>query len=400
MVLQAFNNHYKNIVSFIQEHLPAKKIKEGPGKHVLIKYIIKELLSYFGVCFLFLFVIFFANQILLIGEQLLSKRAPFKDVFMIMVYSVPAIVAQTTIFATLIGFLMCLGRMMSDNEILVIRASGFGFRYIFIPVITLGLIISIFSFFVNDYLMPLSRIKYNKLLLKITRSNPTIVIEPNSVKQIGKSMVVIGDVKGDIVSDIVFFNQENSSEDSVIIAKNSRLKDAKDEGVLLQLDMSSPIMLTKKTNASNFDVSYDAMVADSVVMNIFDNVFSNSTSTSASEMTARDLYKEIQKMEKSNDFQYKINQWKMELYKKFAIPFASIFFSFLAFSIAFLFGKNNGLTMGLFTGVVICVLYWAMQISGQLLVVHVQFNSFICIWFPNIIVGLSGLILGLLVIKK
>lgn len=400
MVLQAFNNQITDIFSKIKNILPSKKIKEGPGSHVLIKYILKELLSYFGVCFLFLFVIFFANQILLIGEQLLSKRAPFKDVLMIMIYSVPAIVAQTTIFATLIGFLMCLGRMMSDNEILVIRASGFGFRYIFIPVIALGFLISIFSFFVNDYLMPLSRIKYNKLLLKITRSNPTIVIEPNSVKQIGKSMVVIGDVKGDIVSDIVFFNQENSSEDSVIIAKNSKLKAAKDEGVLLQLDMTDPIMLTKKTNAPNFDVSYNSMTADSVVMNIFDNVFSSSSSTSASEMTARDLHQEIKKMEESDDFKYKINQWKMELYKKFAIPFASIFFSLLAFSIAFLFGKNNGLSMGLFTGVVICVLYWALQISGQLLVIHVQLNSFICIWFPNFLVGFFGLILGLRVIKK
>lgn len=401
MVLQEFSKSFIQLFLSLKNRLPFGKSKIGPGRHVLLKYIIKELFSYFLVSFLFLFVIFFANQILLIGEQLLSKRAPFKDVALIMLYSVPSIVAQTTIFATLIGFLMCLGRMMSDNEILIIRASGFGFRYIFIPVITLGLLISIFSFFVNDYLMPLSRIKYNKLLLKITRSNPTIVIEPNSVKQIGKSMVVIGDVQGNEVSDIVFFNGENYDEESVIVAKTSKLNEAKDEGVLLQLDMSEPIMFSRSSVVHDYDTKYDSLFADSLVMNIFDNVLVNGSTKQASEMTSRDLYKELKEMEKYLDpVSYRLNQWRMELYKKFAIPFASLFFSLLAFSIAFLFGKNNGLTMGLFTGILICVLYWAMQITGQLLVIHVKFDSFICIWFPNFVIGLAGLILGIFVIKK
>ena len=131
------------------------KFKKDPAElksNVLIRYICKELFSYFVVSFLFLFVVFFANQILLIGESLLSKRAPFKDVAMVMIYSLPMLISQSIPFATLIGFLMCLGRMMSDNEILIMRASGFGYRYIFLPVLTLGIIISLFTFFTNDYL--------------------------------------------------------------------------------------------------------------------------------------------------------------------------------------------------------------------------------------------------------
>ena len=108
-------------------------------KNILIKYLYKELFAYFFVCFLFLFVVFFANQILLIVEDLLAKRAPFKDVVKIMWYSLPAIIAQSTPFATLVGFLMCLGRMASDNEILIFRASGFGFHSILRPVLILGM---------------------------------------------------------------------------------------------------------------------------------------------------------------------------------------------------------------------------------------------------------------------
>ena len=90
----------------------------------------------------------------------------------------------------------------------------------------------------------------------------------------------------------------------------------------------------------------------------------------------------------------------MEFYKKFSIPFGSVFFSFLAFSIAFLFGKHNGLTMGLFLGIIICVLNWAMQILGQMFVVRVEWDPFWCIWVPNMVVGILGFIFYLVLVRK
>ena len=118
-------------------------------------------------------------------------------------------------------------------------------------------------------------------------------------------------------------------------------------------------------------------------------------------MTFIDLRKEIHSMELKPDIdKIRLNTWRMEYYKKFAIPFGSIFFAFLAFSIAFLFGKHNGLTMGLFTGIIICVLYWAMQISGQLLVTRVNMDAFLCIWVPNILIAVIAVLLSVNLIRK
>lgn len=369
------------------------------GKGILIKYLYKELFYYFLICFAFLFVVFFANQILLIGEDMLSKRAPFADVAKIMIYSMPAIIAQSAPFATLVGFLMCLGRMGSDNEILIFRASGFSFRSILLPVLVLGLAISLVSFFVNDYLLPLGTIKYNQLYRKIMRSNPSVVLEPNSVKQIGSSTVVIGDVKDSDVSDIIFFNTKSgSNEETVIVAGASVLTGAKNEGVLLQLDMNDAVMTT-------FDLgdftTYDVLSSEKTVLNIFDSTITGRSGKNPREMTFYDLYKEITFMKHDPDEDpMRLNTWMMEYYKKFAIPFGSIFFAFLAFSIAFLFGKHNGLTMGLFTGIVICVLYWAMQISGQLLVTRVNLDAFLCIWIPNILMAVVAALLSINLIRK
>ena len=368
------------------------------GRGILIKYLYKELFYYFLICFAFLFVVFFANQILLIGEDMLSKRAPFNDVAKIMIYSMPALIAQSAPFATLVGFLMCLGRMASDNEILIFRASGFSFRSILYPVLVLGMAISLASFFVNDYLLPLGTIKYNELYRKIMRSNPSVVLEPNSVKQIGNSTAVIGDVKDSDVSDVIFFTKRGTNEETIIVAGQSVLTGAKNQGVLLQLDMSESIMTT--FDLKDFS-NYDVLSAEKTVLNIFDSTITGRSGKNPREMTFYDLHKEINLMKADPDEDpMRINTWMMEYYKKFAIPFGSIFFAFLAFSIAFLFGKHNGLTMGLFTGIVICVLYWAMQISGQLLVTRVNLDAFLCIWVPNILMAVVAALLCINLIRK
>ncbi len=374
---------------------------EKPLKnHILLKYFFKDLFLYFFVAFLFFFMIFFVNQILLIVEDLLSKSAPFKDVIRIMFYSLPFIIAQSAPFATLVGFLMSLGGMMSSNEILIFRASGFSFFKLMVPVAALGLAISLGSFFVNDYLLPLGTIKYNKLMREIMNSTPSIELESNSVKKLDTSNVVIGEVNGNNVSDIILFDSKND-EDRIIIGGKSILQGAKEEGVLMQLDMSDSTVLSINRRKAD---DYDVLTSERSKLNVFDKTVLGVTSRSAREMTTYDLSKKIKSMaaDAGDDSASirRLNIWLMEFHKKFSLPFGSIFFAMLAFSIAFLFGKHNGQTLGLLLGIVICVLYWAMQIMGQLFVQRVGLNAFACIWVPNFIIAFFTLIFMFRLIKK
>lgn len=386
----------------VQLVLRLKKAQSNKSlkNHILIRYLFKDLFLYFLVSFLFFFMIFFVNQILLTVEDLLAKSAPFSDVMRIMFYSLPFIIAQSAPFATLVGFLMSLGGMMSSNEILIFRASGFSFLKLLVPVAILGLMISIGSFFVNDYLLPLGTIKYNKLMREIVNSTPSIELESNSVKKLDTSNIVIGEVNGNQVSDIILFDSKND-EDRIIVAGKSVLKGAKEEGVLMQLDMTdSTVLSIDKNNWGDYDV----LSSERSIFNVFDSTILGTTSRSAREMTAYDLSKKIKSMAEETEEDpvrlKRLNIWLMEFHKKFSLPFGSIFFAVLAFSIAFLFGKHNGQTLGLFLGLVICVLYWAMQIMGQLFVQRVGLNSFLCIWIPNFIIGGVSLILLTRLLKK
>ncbi len=393
---EGVKNKIKNIYSPVDDFLVTYLHKGELGNNILVKYILKELFVYFVVAFLVFFMIFFVNQILLDMENLLSKSAPIDDVMRIMVYSIPMIIAQSAPYATLVGFLMCLGGMMSNNEILIFRAAGFSFFRILVPVISMGLLISIVSFFVNDYLMPLGRIKYNKLLRNIMQSTPTIELESNSVKHLDNSNIIMGTVTDNTVSDLVLFNTDGDS-DTIIIAGDSSLIGSKKEGVLMELTMNDATVISINRNEKQ---NFDVLQSSKSTYNVFETTVMGTTRRSAGEMTTYDLKKEIKRLKEENGDESYVSFWIMEFYKKFSIPFGSVFFSFLAFSIAFLFGKHNGLTMGLFLGIIICVLNWAMQILGQMFVVRVEWDPFWCIWVPNMVVGILGFIFYLVLVRK
>ncbi len=359
-----------------------------------------ELALYFSIAFLFFFLIFFVNQILLMAEELLKKRVPILQVIQLITFSLPFIIAQSAPFATLVGFLMCLGRMMSDNEILVFRATGNHYRSILFPVLVLALIISFVSFFVNDYLLPLGTVKYNELYRDILYSNPSVELESNSIKRTDRSTLVIGTVEDRNVSEMILFDTDSKNEQRIIVAGNSTIISPKDPGVVMQLQMDDSVAVF--LNPSDY-LSYDYMVSDSLIMNIFaESIFPGSNGRkNPRELTALDLYRELQKMKAEQKTSKRtLNVWDLEFNMKFSLPFGSLFFAMLALPLAFLFGKHNGQTIGLIIGIVICVAYWALMILGQNFSYKIGINGFLTMWLPNFLVGIAALVFYWRLVRK
>ncbi len=373
--------------------------ESGINRHVLVRYLMKELFLYFLLSFVFFFMTFFVNQILLVAENILKQRVPVKDVARLILYSLPTVISQSAPFATLVGFLMCLGRLATENEILILRASGQRYRIILIPVLVLGLLISVVSFFVNDYLLPLGYINYAKLYREIQTSNPSVTLEPNSVKRTNEKTLVIGDVFDDHVSDLIFFDLDSDENQRIIVAANSTVKQSKDAGILMQLSMNnSTVAIFDRNNKVDFDV----LSADNIQLNVFESTVSKSTGgTSPREMTSYDLYEKIKDMKKEGGTSKKVmNQYELEYHKKFSIPFGALFFALLALPLALLFGKHNGQTIGLIIGIVISVMYWAVNILGQIFSSKSGVGGIPIMWLPDAVIGIAGLFFYLKLIRK
>ncbi len=371
----------------------------GINRHVLFRYLMKELFLYFFIAFLFFFMVFFVNQILLLAESVLKQRVPLASVFRLISYSLPMVISQSAPFATLVGFLMCLGRLATENEVLIFRASGQGYRIILIPVLILGLLISITSFFVNDYLLPVGTLKFNRLKKEIIVSNPAVELESNSIKRTNDKTLVIGQVNKQNVSDLIFFDTDSDGKQRIIVADESVVQKSNGVGVLMTLDMQTPTVITLDSSKKK---DYEYVYADEMSLNIFESTFfDQNTKIRPSEMTSYDLSQKIKDMEKQENVKPKeLNRYKLEYNKKFSVPFGSIFFAILALPLALLFGKHNGQTIGLIIGLFISVAYWAMMIIGQIFGSRSGLSGFWTMWLPNILIGGSGILFYIKLVRK
>lgn len=93
-------------------------------------------------------------------------------------------------------------------------------------------------------------------------------------------------------------------------------------------------------------------------------------------------------------FDTKIGQYQVEIYKKYAIPFACLVFVFVGAPLGIITkGGNFGLSAGI--SLLFYIFYWVSLIGGEKLADRGILQPWLAMWLGNIIIGILGIILTL-----
>lgn len=358
---------------------------------LLFLYIAKEMLLYFFVCFLFFFFIFFVNNILLLAEDILSKQAPVKDVGLLMLYSLPAVIANAAPFAALVGTLMGIGRFVSDLEFLAMNALGVSARFLMLPVLLVGVFISIVSFFTNDVLLPASAVNFRRVYWDIATSTPALELESFSIKRNHNAVVVSGLIKDGEIHNLLIVDKNAERASRVLGTHSAKIDKADDPAIVMSLNMINPRLLI--LNASDRK-KYDTVSGDRVTYNVLAKSIRSSyfNTIGPSEMSSVDLYKDVKEKRAQNEDKRILNIYQMELHKKFSIPFGAFFFVLLAFAISSA-GKVHNQSVGFILGLLIAVAYWALFMGGQTLCLRLDWDGTAAMWLPNMMLFAASIVL-------
>jgi len=166
----------------------------APSHSITWRYVAREYIMSFVVAFLFFFFLFFLNQILVMAEEIFSKKVPIWDVLRLIVFSLPIVIAFSFPFGSLVGALMAVGRLSSDNELLAFGTLGVPPRQLLFPMLLLGLAFSSVSFVMNDYFLPLGNLRFAEVYRRVLYSNPGLELEPYSVKRYENTTIITGAV--------------------------------------------------------------------------------------------------------------------------------------------------------------------------------------------------------------
>jgi lipopolysaccharide export system permease protein len=93
-------------------------------------------------------------------------------------------------------------------------------------------------------------------------------------------------------------------------------------------------------------------------------------------------------------FSNKIKQYKVEIYKKYAIPFACFIFVLVGCPLGIITkGGNFGISAGI--SLLFYIIYWVCLIGGEKLADRGMIEPWLAMWLGNIIIGILGILLTL-----
>lgn len=408
-------------------------------------YLLEEFLLSFLVAFLFFFFIFFINQLLVMAEEIFAKKVPFWDVILFVFYSMPSIIALAFPFGSLVGCLMAVGRLSSDNEVLAFKAAGVPLSRILLPILVLGVLLSLVSFVMNDYFLPLGNIRLGQMYRQILYSNPGFELEPYSVRRFEKITIITGDVHERTIENMVIIDTNSDNQKRIIRARRAFLVENRAQRGVVSLQLEDVATHVPVGGAQD---RYEYTTSSSMIYNILlKNINISLINPGPREKSSLDVWREIKGMESkllekqesqlaavaeawqnvraamrhAQDFQeedgisagswqtiansydlYKkqnlnivkdrnLQLYRLEFYKKFSVPFSCVFFVLFAFPVG-LFARRSGRSVGFGLGLLMSAFYWGLLFTGHNLGIRLELSPFLAMWFPNIFVLVLGTI--------
>ncbi len=419
---------------------PETRVRSLAGlPRTLWAYTASEFIFCFTVAFLFFFAIFFVNQLLLMAEDILAKKAPPGQVLLLLLYATPSIFAISFPFASLVGALMATGRLSSDGEILACMAAGIRIKTVFTPFLLLALVISAFSFVMNDFFLPLGTLEFGKLYRKVIAATPAVELGPYSVKRFGEAVIVTGAAKKGVIGDILVFDSPQNGERRIIGASSASL----DMGIgAFEATLSLDDVWLQTLHREKKD-SFEWTKASSLIYRVKLRERGDAlVQIGPREMASRDLAKAIREKQRSVDERLlarrlemlasrerldeiyesgiasgaawetvlgrtsqtlnavkslaapvatdrNLQVYRLEYAKKFSIPAGALFFVFLAFPLG-LGAKRAGRSVGFGLGIFVSVLYWALLLAGQTMGTRFNIDPTLAMWTPNALAIVAG----------
>lgn len=355
---------------------------------ILRNHILKELVGPFLFSItVFTFVLLMGNLIKL-AELVINKGVNIFDVLKLFFCLIPYLLSYTIPMSMLTATLLTFGKLSSDNEITVMRASGIGLGHIVLPVIVVSLIVSMASIPLNDRLLPKSHFISRKIVKQIGIKTPTAYLEAGTfIKSFKKYVIFIYGISNNKLHNIRIYEPQENGPTRTIIANHGEFipLPRKDMIKLKLIDGTSDEPNPRDPNSFyklNFKTYYLTL-----------DLSEHSTSDiekKPKDMSLAELRSEIKKLRASGiDPRPLIS----EIHKKIALSFSSLAFIFIGLPLA-ISARRTEKSIGFGLSLMVTIIYYLLFAAGEALSLKGLIHAALGSWLANILlISIGGILL-------
>ncbi len=367
-------------------------------RHLMNRYILREIAVPFVMILLVLTFVLLMGKILQVMDLMINKGVGFGDIVRLMLFLMPSFLMFTIPISLLMAILIGLGRLSGDNEITILKMSGVSLYQLSVPVAIAALAAFFLTSVTSLFLVPYGNLATKNLLFDMAKQKASIGIREKVFIDDFQGILLYAEkipIHGDFLEGVLISDNRISREPSTIIARKAYLiSDPVTLVMILRLEDGSTHTVDaglkhyRKMDFRLYDVRLD--LASSL------SEAKKSVVKTSTEMTAAELVNTL-KNRLARDATFR--ELAIELNKKLTIPLSCLVFGLLGVPLgirAHRSVRSRGFTIGL----AVVLVYYLLRLSGEALVETDYLSPFIGTWAPNGVFAVAGVILFILAARE
>ena len=374
---------------------------------LLTRYTLKEFFPPFFLALICFTSILLLDEIFRLTKLFVSKGVSPYYLVKLLIYVLPATLVVTIPMATLVGILLSLGRLSTDNEITAMKAHGIGFHQILFPLLAVSSLLSVFDFFFMDYALPRGNIAYVSLKHDISRRHSAFVLEEGVVmkelEREGKLWLYEStDPDTGRLQDVKVWDSIWPGQPRFVNAKEATVGFKDGQAWLTLYDGITYEPVSDSENGFRVTAFAEDQIALDFKETLERTEFESKSTRNMPLAKLKDHISEIKARLFQNQSKPQMDRLRyaqVEYHKKFSIPFACVVFGLIGVPLG-LVVKRSGKMVGFGIGLGLVLIYYLLlqvgQDTGRTGVLPPGF----AIWLPNLAIGLLGLGCALRVILE
>ena len=353
---------------------------------IIRSYILKDFFTTFFFTLLFTSLLMFIVNMMMASQLVIKKGIDITDAVRICSPYLINLLRYTLPFSFLFGILLCLGRVISDNEIVAINVAGISSLKLLNIFLILGFILTLILFIINDKIDPYFHYRYRAQMKNIYSKNITNLIEPGVfLEGFSNYIIYVSDKEGNKMKNVFIYElNEKEGVSKVTYAKKGEFAVDKNnlkmklENGFRDETSSSSSGGKKELYRLNFEVFFiDIPIGDKKPVKI---------EKKPSDMNIKELREKAKYLKRMG---IPSLEFMTELHKRISFSFSIITFAILGFGVSLMVRhREKSINFGIaaFTALI----YFLLFITAETLIEYHLINPILGMWLPNIVIIFAG----------
>lgn len=344
---------------------------------LLDRYAIRELIGPFVLGVGGFVVIGMMDFLFTLVDMFVNQDAPLVAVLRLLIFKIPVILVLFFPMAYLFATMLFLVRMAKDNELTILRVSGVPLWRLMLPLLGLGLLVSLFAFWNNEKVVPWTNHVSNNIIRElIMRKPPPTIAEEVFFRDEGNRYFFIRriDSKQGLMQDVMIYEMTGNFP-RVIVAKTATWSERTwtlHEGNMHKYHEDGMIDYEAKFETLEIHVDRD-------IQSFYDQ------QKTSIEMSTEELKKHISIMGKGGA---DIKDLNVDLYMKQALPASSFVFGVVGAACCLLFVWSGrdwwGVVISVIAAVLMVGFFFFLTAVCRAMGRGGMVNPFLAAWLPNL----------------